>query len=295
MKRMNKRTLRNNISGMAFVLPSLACLAIFMILPICKGLYFAFTRYNGNIGPDWTGLQNFKTVLNDTGVKYALWNTVKFVLLSVPITTSVSLVLAALIAMNFRGRFGAFTRACLFIPVVTSNAIVASIWYTMFNGDPNAVVNSIISWFGIAPKQWLGHSATAFGAVTFVTIWKGIGYYMVIFYAALMDVPKSNMEAAELDGANKVQQFFHIMLPAVRPVTYTVITLNTIASFGIFDIVYTMTAGGPGFATTTLLQQIYNEGFRNYKFGYASAIAFIMLVLVLILTLVERKVFDKDD
>lgn len=292
---MNKRKLRKNIYGWAFVLPSLACLIIFMILPIGKGLYFAFTQYNGNIGPNWIGLENFKKAFEDVGVRYALKNTVKFVCLSVPLTTGVALALASLIAMNFKGRFNNFSRAALFIPVVASNAIVASIWTTMFNGDGNAIVNTIISWFGIDPVNWLGQSNTAFAAVTFTTIWKGIGYYMVIFYAAIMDVPKTNLEAAELDGANKFQQFIHIVLPSVKPVTYTIITLNTIASFGIFDICYTMTAGGPGYATTTLLHRIYVEGFRSYKFGYASAIAMIMLVLVLIITLVEKRIFDKED
>ena len=292
---MNKRKLRRNLQGMAFVLPSLICLVVFMVLPIGKGLYYAFTKYNGNIGPDWIGIKNFVTLWGDKGMRYALWNTVKFVCLSVPFTTGVSLILAALIAMNFRGRFGALTRACLFIPVVASNAIVASIWQVMLNHDANAIANTIISWIGIDPVNWLGQPKSAFLAVTFVTIWKGIGYYMVIFYAAIMDVPNSNLEAAQLDGANKIQQFFHIVLPAVKPVTFTVITLNTIASFGIFDICYIMTGGGPGFATTTLLHRIYVEGFRSYKFGYASSMAFVMLVLVLILTLVEKKVFDRDD
>ena len=283
---MNKRTLRSNLSGMAFVTPSFLCLIVFMIVPICKGLYFAFTEYNGNIGPNWVGLKNFAKALEDVGVRAALWNTVKFVLLSVPITTGVSLALASLIAMNFRNRFGALTRSILFIPVVCSNAIVASIWYNMLNGSPDAVVNAVLSWFGIDPVQWLGNPSTAFAAVAFVTIWKGIGYYLVIFYAAIMDVPNSHLEAADLDGATKL---------AVKPVTYTVITLNTINSFGIFDICYAMTAGGPGYATTTLLHRIYVEGFRSYKFGYASAIAMIMLVLVLVLTLVEKRVFDRDD
>lgn len=165
----------------------------------------------------------------------------------------------------------------------------------MLNGSPDAVVNAVLSWFGIDPVQWLGDPSTAFAAVAFVTIWKGIGYYLVIFYVAIMDVPNSHLEAADLDGASKLQQFFHIILPAVKPVTYTVITLNTINSFGIFDICYAMTAGGPGYATTTLLHRIYVEGFRSYKFGYASAIAMIMLVLVLVLTLVEKRVFDRDD
>lgn len=292
---MNKRRLRNNISGMTFVLPSLLCLIVFLIFPILKGMYYAFTQYNGNIGPIWIGFSNFQTALNDVGVKHALLNTIKFVLLSVPITTGVSLILAYLIARNFRGRFGAFVRAALFIPVVSSNAIVASLWYYMFSGDPSGIVNTVISWFGFDPVQWLGQSSTAFAAVAFVTIWKGIGYYMVIFYAAIMEVPNSLMEAAELDGAASLQQFFHIVLPAVKPITYTVITLNTINSFGIFDICYAMTSGGPGYATTTLLHRIFVEGFRNYKFGYASAIAMIMLLFVLILTLVEKKLFDRDD
>lgn len=292
---MNKRKLRNNLSGFAFVLPSLACLVIFMILPIFKGLYYAFTQYNGNIGPDWVGLENFVKAFQDVGVKSALWNTVKFVFLSVPITTLVSLTIAALIAMNFRGRFGAFTRAALFVPVVASNIIAASVWYNMFNGDANAVVNTVISLFGFEPQKWLGQADTAFAAVTFVCIWKGIGYYMVIFYAAIMDVPNSTLEAASLDGATKLQQFIHVIMPSVKPVTYTVITLNTIASFGIFDIAYAMTSGGPGYATTTLLHQIYVAGFRSYKFGYASAIAVIMLVLVLIVTVVEKKIFDTEE
>ena len=289
-----KRRRRENIAGYSFILPALTCLITFTFVPMVLSLYYGLTDYNGAKGPFFVGLRNFRLLFKDPAVIAAIKNTLLYVVISVPVQTVISLVLAAILAAHFQNRFGNFVRSTLFVPVVCSASVVATVWYIMFTNDPDGPVNVFTSLFGFPARNWLGKMGTAFLAITFVNIWKGVGYYLVIFYAGIMDVPRTLFEAAEVDGATKFQQFLHITLPSLKPITYLVVTLCSISSFKIFDISFTMTAGGPGYATTTLVHRIYIEAFKNYKFGYASAVAMVMLVIIVILTILERRAFREQ-
>ena len=293
MSKVSRREVRNNMTGWCFALPSIACLFAFVIVPILMAVYYSFTTMDGAFEPVWAGVKNYKTLFSDPQMKTAIINTVKFVAITVPAQVIISLVLSSIIAQNFQNRFGEMVRSTLFVPVVCSATLVATVWFYMFSRDLSGLVNLVVSFFGGKAKDWLGKGSTAFFVICFVNIWKNIGYYLVIFYAGIMDIPKNLYEAAELDGASKLQQFFHIVLPNLKSVTAMVVTLCTINSFQVFEVTYMMTNGGPGFSTTSLIHQIYMQGFKYWKFGYASAAAMIMLALILVITFVERKLFNE--
>lgn len=291
---MKKKVLKQQITGYGFILPSLIILAVFVIAPILLTFYYSMTEYNGFQDPAWIGLANFKEAITDLGVKAALKNTIVFVIASVPIQVSVSLLCAALLAANYRNKFGEFVRGAMFIPVLCSATLIGTIFFYLFAANEDAFFNVIMQALGFTKQNWLGNPKTALGVIIFVNSWKSIGYYMVIFYAGIMDIPNDLYEASALDGATKLQQFFRITLPNLRTVLFMVITVCTIWSFQIFDLAYAMTAGGPGHATTSLVYQIYLQGFRGFNFGYASAIAVILFLLVLVINVIQ-KLFMKDE
>ena len=164
-------------------------------------------------------------------------------------------------------------------PVIASAILVGTLWFTLLS--PRGVVNSIIHAFGLPSVNWLGGKLTSMLSVCIVSVWKNVGYFLVIYFAGIMDIPRSLYEAAEVDGANAFQRFFKITLPGLSSVTFLVVTLGTIWSFQVFDLVYTMTGGGPGTSTVTLVLTTYNAAFKEYNMGYASAVAMLMFVFVL--------------
>ena len=172
-----KRRRRENIAGYSFILPALTCLITFTFVPMVLSLYYGLTDYNGAKGPFFVGLRNFRLLFKDPAVIAAIKNTLLYVVISVPVQTVISLVLAAILAAHFQNRFGNFVRSTLFVPVVCSASVVATVWYIMFTNDPDGPVNVFTSMFGFPARNWLGKMGTAFLAITFVNIWKGVGYY----------------------------------------------------------------------------------------------------------------------
>ena len=247
--------------------------------------------------------------MKDSFVQASLKNTCIYVLVTVPMQTILSMIIAAVIAMKFQNKYGRFVKACLFIPVISSSVLVGTLFTLLFTTD-GGVVNTVLSIFGIGPVNWLGQSSTALITVCIAAIWKNVGYFLVIFWqvlqycgytdcrvrgwkectrgGGLMDIPTSLYEAAQVDGASKIQQFFAITLPCLKPITYLVVTLGIIWSFQSFDIVYAMTKGGPGQSTYTLVYTIYNAAFREYRMGYACAVAVILFILILIVNNIQK-------
>ncbi len=265
--------------GFLYILPSLVLILVFSVVPILMSLYFSFTKYNVLQPPQWTGLDNYIRLFRDPYVRASLKNTVVFTVITVPLQTAGSLVLAAVIAELFHNKFGNFVKSSLFVPVIASAILVGTLWFTLLS--PRGVVNSIIHAFGLPSVNWLGGKLTSMLSVCIVSVWKNVGYFLVIYFAGIMDIPRSLYEAAEVDGANAFQRFFKITLPGLSSVTFLVVTLGTIWSFQVFDLVYTMTGGGPGTSTVTLVLTTYNAAFKEYNMGYASAVAMLMFVFVL--------------
>lgn len=285
---------KDNLWGWIFVLPSFLTLLVFIAFPILRSFYYSLTDYSVLASPVFCGIKNYIAAFQDSFVQASLKNTLIYVLVTVPLQTILSLTVAAIIAMKFQNRYGRFVKACLFIPVISSSVLIGTLFTFLFDTD-KGVVNTFLGLFGVHAINWLGQSSTALLTICIATIWKNVGYFLVIFYAGLMDIPTSYYEAAEVDGASKMHQFFYITLPCMRPITYLVVTLGVIWSFQAFDMVYAMTQGGPGKSTYTLVYTIYNAAFREYRMGYACAVALILFAFILVVNNVQKLMFrDKE-
>lgn len=288
------RRRRADLSGALYVLPSLAILLLIMIIPIVMSAYLSFTQYSVLDSPVFTGLDNYRRLLADQAFSRSVVITAVYTLIAVPLQTLLALLIANAVARVFPGLFGRLVRSTLFIPVMSSMVLVGAVWRVFLGGD-DGLVNQLLGVVGIAPVSWLGRPWMALVMVALVTVWKNVGYFLVIYYAGIMEIPRDLYEAASLDGAGAVQQLRYVTLPALRPVTFLVVILGTIWSFQVFDLVYSLTGGGPGGATSTIVMAIYQAGFKNYQFGYGSAMAMVLFVIVLAVSVLQRRVLGKEE
>ena len=283
------RFLKRN-SGLLYILPSFILILLFSIIPLVMTLYFSFTKYNVINAPEWIGFKNYTALFQDSFFKASVKNTIVYTLLVVPLQTLFSLLLADIIAKQFRNRFGTFIRMVLFIPVISSMILVGMVWKFLLSTD-NGIVNMILTFLRLPRINWLGTQNTAMISICMTSIWKNVGYFLVIYYAGIMEIPLSYYESAKVDGASRWQEFFYITLPSIKPITYLVVTLGTIWSFQVFDLVYSMTGGGPGRSTLTLVLIIYQYAFKQYKMGYACAVSFVLFLLVLLVSAMQKIAF----
>lgn len=293
IKKINiKKTLQKNI-GILYVLPSFILLLIFSIVPLIMTGYFSFTQYSVLQPAKWIGIGNYKSMLKDPFFIPAIRNTVIYTILTVPVQTAAALLIANMLAARFQNKLGSFFKSALFVPVISSMILVGTVWKFMLATE-GGIVNNILGVVGIEKINWLGKYNLALVSVSIVAVWKNVGYFLVIYYAGILDIPKSFFEAARVDGASKWQQLRYITIPALKPITYLVITLGTIWSFQVFDLVYTMTGGGPGTATITMVMSIYQSGFKQYKMGYASAMSFVLFLIVIVISICQKKIFNGE-
>jgi multiple sugar transport system permease protein len=281
----SRKTLRQNLIAYSFILPNLLGFATFTLLPMVFSLGLAFMNWDGANVVTWAGLANFKELFHDETFRIALVNTFYYVIGTVPPTMAVALGLALLLNQPLYGRD--FFRTTFFFPYVASLVAVAVVWNMLFNPAMGPVNQLLVSLGVEHPPRWTASVDWAMPTVIMASIWKGVGYYMVIYLAALQGIPSYLYEAAEIDGANAWQKFRYVTLPMLTPATFFVSVMLTIASFKVFDLILVMTDGGPGRATNVLVIHTYNIAFREFRFGYASAIALVLFVIVLIITIVQ--------
>ena len=285
----------NTLWGYGFTAPSAILLLVFIILPIFISAALSLTDFSGFNEPTYVGFKNYVDMFKDKKFLASMKNTFVYVLATVPVQTILSLVVAAILAEKFRNPFGEFIRGTMFIPVLCSAVIAGNLFFYLFASDKEAIVNSLLMLLGFDKVNWLGKSATAMTVICIVAIWKNVGYFMVIFYAAIMDVPQTLHDAARVDGASPMQRFLHITMPGIRPVLYLVITLSTIWAFQVFDITMVMTKGGPGVATMSPVLLVYNYAFSDHRMGYASAIACLLAVVIFVISMLQKLVFREED
>ncbi len=277
--------LKKYLIAYSFILPNLLGFAIFTLVPMVFSLVLSLMNWNGANEITWAGLQNFKDLAKDSTFRIALGNTFYYVLGTVPLTMVLSLALAMLLNQRLRGRN--FFRTAFFFPYVASLVAVAAVWNMLFH-PAMGPVNQLLTSLGVAhPPRWTASVDWAMPTVIMASIWKGMGYYMVIYLAALQSIPVHLYEAASLDGADAWQRFRHVTLPLLTPVTFFVSIMLTIASFKVFDLILVMTDGGPGRATNVLVIHTYNTAFRQFRFGYSSAIAMVLFLIVLAITIFQ--------
>lgn len=277
---------KNTMIAWSFIAPNFIGFLIFTLVPVVFSLILAFMKWDSFSTPEFVGMQNFTRMLSDDTFWISLKNTFLYTIGVVPLTLICSLGLAILLNQKIRGV--KFFRTAFFFPYVTSLVAIAVVWSMLFHptmGPINQFLRMVIE----NPPGWLSSSDWALTAIIIVSVWRGMGYYMILYLAGLQGISKELYEAAAMDGANKWKQFIHITVPALRPTTFFVTIMLVINCFKIFDLVQVMTDGGPGRATNVLVYQVYSEAFVKFNFGYASAIAMVLFVIVLVITVIQFK------
>jgi len=269
-----------------FILPMLIGLLVFRLIPIGASFGISFTSWNVFSPPRWIGLENYRTLLQSPVFWEVARNTVVFALVFVPLVMGLGLALALLVNQKLRG--STFFRGVFFMPYITSIVAVALAWKWILSTRFGLLNNALIEWFGVwSPPSWLGDPAYALFAVAFVLAWQSAGFQMLLFLAGLQNIDESLTEAAMIDGATRSQVFRHITLPLLSPITFFVLVISLIASSQTFEVTYALTGGGPQRASTTLAFYIYQNAFVHFQMGFASALAYMLLLFVGGLTLVN--------
>ncbi|OOE12374.1 MULTISPECIES: carbohydrate ABC transporter permease [Fictibacillus] len=281
--------------GYLFLLPTILILGVFVIAPILYAVFLSFHKVEllGGASYEFRGLDNFLKVTFDDRAIIALKNTAIYVAVVVPAQTFLALVLAASLNAGLKGQ--KFFRVVYFLPTLTSSAVLTLIFMWMYN--QNGLINYVLKIFHLPTYNWIGDPDVALIAIMIMNIWATAPFFMVIYLAALQDIPDSHYEAAELDGAGAVQKFWHITVPNLRPVTSFVVIMGIIGTFQLFDQSYIFSggSGGPNNSTLTVVLLIYQYAFKTLgTMGYATAIAFMLAIIILVATLIQRK-FSKEE
>jgi multiple sugar transport system permease protein len=273
---------RDSFAAIFFLAPSLGGFALFVLIPIVGSILIAFTVWPLAGVAHWTGFDNFVTLFTkDQIFVQAVYNTLFFVLTYVPINIVLSLSLAAWISPRVKGRN--VYRFLLFVPVVTPMIANAAIWRIML--VPDGLIDSVSKTVtGVGAPNYLGLTSTAMITIVIMSLWQGFGYNLMVFAAALEAVPENLTEAAALDGAGSIRQFFSIKLPMISPAVFFGTTMTIITSFQVFAQAYILTGGGPSFSTQTLVMTLYQDGFQYHNLGYASAIGVLLFGGILLVS-----------
>jgi multiple sugar transport system permease protein len=275
---------RNDIDGYLFIMPWLIGMVFLTVGPMVASFVLSFTHYE-ILGPvTFIGLENYTDILTDDRLFWqSMQNTFFYVVGSVPVRLIIALLLAVLLNMKFSGT--RLFRTIFYLPSVTSGVAVATVWLWMF--EPTyGVINNVLRFFGLPGPPWLGSLTWAMPSIIIMS-WIYIGSMMVIFLAGLQGIPRHLYEAAEIDGAGRLMQFRNITLPMLSPTIFFNLVMAIITSFQVFTNVYVMTRGGPANATLVYMLYLYNQAFRYIQMGYASALAWILFVIILLITLIQ--------
>lgn len=281
-----------NLWGVAFAIPALALLIVFSVYPVLNALYIGFTSWSLSGTPEFIGLDNYITMfLRDPEFLRSLRTTAIYAVGLNPIMWAIALGLALLFnrEMKMRGIF----RTIYFTPVVVSWVVASMVWYLIFHRSFGLNAH-IMRLFGQPGIKLLSDSQYALTAIIILSLWKSMGYYMVLFLAGLQNIPRVFYEAADVDGANSWQRFLFITIPLLMPATLFVMVISIINSFQVFTPIYLLTRGGPHGATRVLPMLIYENAFIFLKMGYASAMAMVLFAVLMVLTLVQLRVFRTD-
>ncbi|WP_025232972.1 carbohydrate ABC transporter permease [Lacrimispora sphenoides] len=296
MKSHQMKAIRSNLIGYSFILPNLIGYAIFVFIPVIFSFVLSVMKWDGSRTPmEFVGLSNFVQIFNDRIFVQSFIHTIQYALLTVLPTLVLALLLAVLLNHKLKGI--AVFRTALYFPYIASIVAVGAVWNMLFQPDFGPI-NEFLRFIGISkPPRWVVDVKWAMVAISIVSVWKYMGYYMIVYLAALQGISGSLYEAAGIDGANGFQKLRYITIPMLTPTTFFVLIMLTIQCFKVFDLVYVMTGGGPGNATKTLVNYIYEKAFTSWEFGPASAGALVLFSVVLVVTLIQfagEKKWSKD-
>ena len=273
-----------------FIAVPVIWIMVFMLIPMLISFSWSFTDYNGLQPPHFIGLKNYLDLFKDEIFLHALKNTSIFVLLGMGIGPSLGLLAASL--LNQTKIMQAFFRTTFFMPVMTSLVVVSTIWITLYNH--NGIFNTILSSIGLQPVNWLSDPHWALISIVIASVWQGFGFETVVFLAALQNIPQELYEAARIDGAGPWTLLLHITLPSLRPVILFVYIYGIIGSYQVYDQIFVMTQGGPVNSTISLVYYLVKK-FQNLDLGYASSIAYILFVILVIFSYLQNRFFSEHE
>ncbi len=284
---------REDLEGYAFISPWLIGFLVLTAGPMLVSVLISFTSWTMLSPPTWVGLKNYEAILHDDPlVPISFWNTAYYVLLSVPLGLLLSLGLAMLLDRRLRGM--SVFRTLFFLPSITNMVAVSVLWIWIFNPE-HGLINAALEQFGITGPLWLQSEEWSKPALVIMSLW-GIGGTMIIFLAALQGIPDELYEAADLDGASSFRRFLHITLPMISPAMFFNLIIGVIGSFQVFTQAFVMTGGaqpgsegGPNNSTLFFVLYLYKKAFQEFRMGYASALAWILFVVILVFTLIQMK------
>ena len=292
MKKTSIKLNKEWLTGYLMIFPVVAGLLVFYIYPIFKVIIDIFYEVGSFTKRSFVGLDNYLTMFNDPKMWSSLFNTFSYVIVIVPGTIIISLILAALLNTKIKGR--GFFRVVYFIPAITIGAAVAMIWKWMYNSD-HGIINAILNELGFDSVNFLTNPNTALLSICLVSIWINVGYNMIILLAGIQGISKTYYEAAAIDGASPVKQFFGITLPLVTPTLFFVLITNLIGTFQTFDTIYMMIkeSGIAMEATQSMVMYFFRNAFSYSKKGYASALAVFLFLIIMLVTLIQMKLQKK--
>lgn len=280
----SRRQRSDALWGFFFIAPQVFGLLAFSLIPVVYAFVLSFMKWDGLGAREFVGLANFRDQFSDPNFRGAISHTILYTIIAVPGGVVFSLLIA--LAVN-RVRGKTFYRTIIFLPTITSSVAVSMVWLWLLNGDFGVINVYLREWFTLDPPNWLVNTTWVIPIIAFVSIWAGLGFNMVIFLAGLQGIPATYLEAAQIDGASKFRQFFDVTLPLLSPTTFFVTIISIIASFQVFDMVYVMTGGGPGKASSTLVFHIYQLAFIDFTFGLSAAAAVVLFVIIMVITLIQ--------
>lgn len=290
---MNNRKIREMIQGYRYIFPIAFILFLFVGISLILGIPYSFTKYNLITDPRWIGFDNYFKILQDKRLWNSLWITVRLVLLTVPIQLFLSTYFALLLVKYKKTIIGNIARMAIFIPVISSNAVVGTVWKAILNSE-KTWLDSFLHIFGLQTNMLLGSSDSAWITVGLISVWKQMGYFTVLMITSVLSISDQYYEAAVMDGASKRDILFRITLPLLKPALILNLFLAITSGLQIFDLVYTLTGGGPSNSTTTLVMYLYELTFKSEKAGYAMAVSNLFFLLSMVILLCQKQLLKKE-
>jgi multiple sugar transport system permease protein len=291
---MKKRERKEALAGAAFILPSFLGFLVFTFLPVVMSLGLSFTEWNFLKGLDdirFNGLENYIKLFSDDWFINSFRNNIVFTAVTIPVCLALGLIFATIINKYIMGK--TVVKIMFFIPYIASVVAVCAVWQVLLQPSYGPV-NQFLQAIGIEnPPKWLVDFKWALPSVMVIYIWQQLGYYIIVFMAGLNGISKDVYEAAQIDGATGIRQFFSITVPLVAPTTFFLSVMGIIGSFKVFDQISVLTQGGPGNSTSVMAYYIYKTAFEDYKMGYANTLAWALFILIFLVTIVQWKFQDK--
>ncbi len=288
----NSNSWKLDWDGYLYILPAFVIIAVFHIFPVLYAFVMSFFDWNVMSGKSvFVGLSNYKEIFEDPMFRKAFWNTIYYVVVTVPLGIAASLFVAIL--LNQKIKLRGFYRVLYFLPVVTSLNAVSVVWKWIYH-PTYGLLNAFLKKIGLPPVDWLGDPRFAMPAIILMSVWKNMGYNVVIFLAALQNVPKELYESAEIDGAGAWAKFWNVTVPMISPTLFFVIITSVIASFQVFAQIWIMTPeGGPLGSTTVLVYYLYQQAFQRFRMGYGCALAFVIFIILAAFSFLQKKIGER--